>query len=299
MTGGVRVVFLVSDYVLHNGVVSAYLAARPDDQVAVVKVPLVLKGKGRRDSARRIAPRLSRRFLMGKLVEYAGLQLLTWCPKLQHRGPVFRRLRGLARHHGLPFLRSEDVLSTETLAFLEAQRPDVVVSLFHQILKEPLISLPRLGVVNIHPGLLPEVRGIQPYFWALSEGHGAAGCTLHLIEDASIDTGGVLASARFPVEPGDSVQLTYWRTARVAAELLPRCLTALEAGQLTPRAQDPDAGGYFRWPDSAAYDRLTARGHGLLGWRHLAGILTGRHDQVDAESHLELASASGQETPAP
>lgn len=280
-----NVVFVLSDYVLHNRIVADYLAARPGDRVAIVKVPLVLKGKGRLDTALRIAPQLSRRFLLGKILEGLVLAAITVLPKVMRRGAVFRRLRTLARRHRLPYLRTRNVMSEEALGFVRAHAPDVVVTLFHQIVKRPLLDLPRLGVVNIHPGLLPEFRGIQPYFWELCERHGRAGATLHRIEDESIDTGRVLARCTYATWPGMSVQLNYYLAAQAAGRLLPRCLGAMEAGSVVPAAQ-PEGGAYYRWPDSAAFDRLEAAGHALFSWRQLWGILAGRYDAFVAEEAL-------------
>ncbi len=284
-----NVVFLLSDYVLHNRIVSDYVAARPKDRVAIVKVPLVLKGKGRVETALRIAPQLSRRFLLGKVLEGLVLAAITVLPKVIRRGAVFRRLRTVARRHRLPFLRTRNVMSEEALGFVRTQQPDVVVTCFHQIVKRPLLDLPRLGVVNIHPGLLPEFRGIQPYFWELAERFGRAGATLHLIEDETIDTGRVLARSEYATWPGMSVQLNYYLAAQAAARLLPRCLEALEGGRVVPAPQ-PDGGAYHRWPDSAAYDRLEAAGHALFRWRDLWGILAGRYDESPAEETLSSAA---------
>jgi methionyl-tRNA formyltransferase len=283
----VNVVFVLSDYVLHNRIVSDYVAARPHDRVAIVKVPLVLKGKGRVETALRIAPRLSRRFLLGKILEGLLLAAITVLPKVMRRGAVFRRLRTLARRHRLPYLRTRNVMSEEALGFVRAQQ--LVVTLFHQIVKRALLDLPRLGVVNIHPGLLPEFRGIQPYLWELAERHGRAGATLHLIEDETIDTGRVLARSEYATWPGMSVQLNYYLAAQAAARLLPRCLEALEKDRIVPAAQ-PDGGSYYRWPDSAAFDRLEAAGHSLFSCRQLWGILAGRYDESVAEETLSSAA---------
>ena len=281
-----RVVFILAEYSLHNRIVSDYLAARPQDHVALVKVPLVLKGKGRVDTAQRIVPQLSRRFLAGKLLEFAVLLAITLTPKLMRGGAVFRRLRWIARRQGLPFLRTANVMSAEALEFIRAQEPDLVVTLFHQIIKRKLIAIPGDGIVNIHPGLIPEFRGIQPYFWELSEGSPRAGATLHLIEDEKIDAGGVLASTSYETSPGMSVQLNYYLTCQAASHLLPRCLEAFHEGRLTPAPQDPEAGDYWRWPDSEAFTRLRQRGHRLFSWGQLWGILSGRYDDFTAEELL-------------
>ena len=284
-----RVVYVMAEYSLHNHLVVEHLRARPGDTVALVKVPLVLRGKSRGETAARIVPRLSRRFLVGKLVEALALLVITTWPKLLRRGPEFLRLRSIARQHGLGFHRSEDIMSPESLAFIESQRPDVVVTLFHQIVRRRLIDIPRLGVVNLHPGLLPDYRGIQPYFWELCEGAPRAGATLHLIEDESIDSGAILGHTSYAVQPGMSVQLNYYLTCRAAARLLPECLAGLENGSLSPRGQDGDAGAYYKWPDSAAFDRLERRGHCLMSWRQLFALLAGRYDGVEAEQVVEHA----------
>lgn len=281
-----KVLFLLSDYVLHNSLIDEYARARPEDELSVVKIPMVLKGKGRRASADRILPQLSRRFIAGKLSEYLALALITALPKVLGRGAVFRRLRASCRALGLPFHRSGNVMESETLDFVRSQEPDVIVSLCHQILKEPLISMAPLGIVNVHPGVLPDFRGIQPYFWELSEGAPQGGATLHLIEDEGIDTGGVLGETRFDLEPGMSVQLNYFLTIKSAATLLPNCLEALAKAQLTPRTQDANQGAYFRWPDSEAFDRLRSRGHCLLSWRQLIGILIGTFDEATSQRRL-------------
>ena len=275
-----RVTFILAEYSLHNEIVERYAAARPDDALAIVKVPLVLRGKGRRETISRIAPRLSRRFLGAKLVEGLFVAGLTRVPKILGKGAVFRRLRGIAAAGRLPFLRTGDIMSREALDFIQAQRPDVVVTLFHQIVRKDLLEVPRFGVINAHPGLLPGFAGIQPYFWALSEGAAESGATLHLIEDESVDTGRILARAAFPLRPGMSAQLVYYLTSRSIARLLPPVIADLAANRLEPRPQEA-GGNYFRWPDSAAMDRLKRRGHPVFSLRDMAAVLTGRYDDFE------------------
>jgi len=290
-----RVVYVLAEYSLHNHIVESHRLARPGDHIAVCKVPLVLRGKSRSETVHRIVPKLSQRFLAGKVVEGLALLAITALPKLMGRGPVFRRLRTIARRHRLPFHRTEDIMSAETLGFIREQRPDLVVTLFHQIVRQALIDLPRLGVVNIHPGLIPHFRGIQPYFWELSEGSERAGATVHFIEDESVDSGGVLAQTSYEVPAGISVQRNYYLTCRAAGRLMPRVIAGLESGSLKPEDQDPDAGAYWRWPDSAAFDRLRGRGYSLVSWRQLVGLLAGADDDRPALERLgaETAGALG------
>ncbi len=292
-----RVVYVLAEYSLHNHIVESHRRSRPGDHIAICKVPLVLRGKSRSETVHRIVPKLSQRFLAGKVLEGLAILAITALPKLMGRGPVFRRLRTIARRHRLPFHRTEDIMSRETLAFIREQEPDVVVTLFHQIVRQELIDLPRLGVVNIHPGLIPEFRGIQPYFWELSEGSERAGATVHFIEDESVDRGGVLAQTSYPVPQGISVQRNYYLTCRAAGRLMPRVFAGLESGSLRPAAQDPDSGAYWRWPDSPAFHRLRERGHSLVSWRQLVRLLAGDDDDHLGEERLGVDLAGTLDRP--
>ncbi len=277
-----NIVFILNEFSLHNHIVERYLAARPGDRISIVKVPLVLKGRGRAETAARVLPKLSRRFVFWKLQEFGALFAITLTPKILRHGAVFRRLRVIAWRNKLPFHRSENVMSERTLEFVRQQEPDLVVTLMHQILKPMLISIPRLGVINIHPGLLPTFRGIQPYFWELMVGHGEAGPTIHYIRDESIDTGEILASASYRTWPGLSVQLNYYLTSLCAAALLPDVTEAIEKGESLALPQAA-GGSYYGWPDSTSVGELYRQGHSLVSLSDLWAILSGKFDNFAAE----------------
>jgi hypothetical protein len=74
------------------------------------------------------------------------------------------------------------------------------------IYKVEILSLPRCGFLNAHPGLLPEYRGADPMCWALQNGDDL-GATVHLL-DEGIDTGPILLRRPFS-----------WRVVRTLTEL--------------------------------------------------------------------------------
>ena len=61
----------------------------------------------------------------------------------------------------------------------------------------PAEVVTRVPVVNAHPGLIPAVRGLDSFKWAIRDGM-PLGVTLHLIDDG-IDLGRPLASTYTPV----------------------------------------------------------------------------------------------------
>ena len=274
-----KVVFLFNEYSLHNHILASTIAARPNDEFVIVKVPLVVKGKSRLDSGKKILPQLSPRFVLEKLYEFVLLTYITWFPKVLPFGETFRRIRWIAKRANVKYFRTESITSRDTLAFLKAEEPDLIVTLMHQIVKGELLQLPKKGIVNIHPGLLPQFRGIQPYFWALSEGAERTGATFHFIEDEGVDTGGIIAQVSFRIPSHASVSLAYYLTARSAGEVLPQVLEMIEAGRVRPIRQEEGEGSYYRFPDDAAFQRLWSRGHTLVRAKDIFSIIFGAYDQ--------------------
>ena len=120
--------------------------------------------------------------------------------------PALETLPALARRHGAVLVEIGDINATATLDRLRAYGPDALVVMnFDQILRPPAIAIPRLGAINIHPSLLPDLRGPCPVFWALVEGRTVSGATVHRIEDARIDAGSILRQAERPIDARKSV----------------------------------------------------------------------------------------------
>jgi len=145
--------------------------------------------------------------------------------------------------------------SPATLAHVRAFAPDVLlVAAFDQILKAPVLGLPRLGCVNVHPSLLPAHRGSNPFYWVARGGETETGVSFHLI-DEGIDTGPLLAQEKLAVGAGDDERSLQRRSAQAAARMAPGVLIGLRDGTLSPWAQ-PEAG--------ASYDPKPPRGGSRL-----------------------------------
>ena len=101
-----------------------------------------------------------------------------------------------------------DTLFTErrrSLApLLRAYEPDLAICTgFPWLIPAEAIAVPRLGIVNGHPSLLPRYRGPFPVSWAVRNGETEIGMTYHLM-DADFDTGPVLAQATVPLADDDT-----------------------------------------------------------------------------------------------
>jgi len=112
-------------------------------------------------------------------------------------------------------------------------------------------------LVNIHPGMLPENRGPNPYFWALAGDHEKSGVAFHVLLE-KMDGGDLLFQEVFDILPNQSEYHLEQRSARILKEMLPRFFCDLETYWLN--AQQQPKGQSFKEPtarDRRQYSRRT------------------------------------------
>ena len=71
---------------------------------------------------------------------------------------------------------------------------DLIVLGDTRVMKKNIMSIPKIGTINSHPGYLPDVKGNNPYIWAIINDL-PQGCSIHFI-DENVDTGDLLLRER-------------------------------------------------------------------------------------------------------
>jgi folate-dependent phosphoribosylglycinamide formyltransferase PurN/quercetin dioxygenase-like cupin family protein len=107
-------------------------------------------------------------------------------------------------------------------------KPDLVVLGDTRIIGSHIIQIPEIGVVNVHPGYLPDVKGNNPYVWAIIHDL-PQGCTVHFI-DENIDTGPIILRQKINVHTIDSYPHLLAEINHVCGELLQEALYYIRAG---------------------------------------------------------------------
>lgn len=79
-------------------------------------------------------------------------------------------------------------------------RPEVLLTVIAKIIPSSFIA--GRTILNCHPGLLPENRGVDALKWCVAN-QWPFGVTLHAIDDA-VDRGTILHRARIPILPNDT-----------------------------------------------------------------------------------------------
>lgn len=121
---------------------------------------------------------------------------------------------------------------------LRALKPDVIaVVAYGKLLPQRVLDIPRLGCVNIHASVLPELRGSGPVQWAILNGMDETGVTA-MYMSAKMDAGDIIEIRKTPIEPYENAQALLDRLAQIGASLLCDTLRALENGTAQRTPQD-------------------------------------------------------------
>lgn len=162
-------------------------------------------------------------------------------------------LAALAKEHAIPLLEIRSIRSGGTQERIRAFAPDlIVVACFPWRFPVPLLAIPRIGCLNVHPSLLPENRGPDPLFWTFRHGDRRTGVTIHLMTEA-LDAGPIARQAEIPVEDGVSEALLEQSCAQVGGQLLVEAVFALAGGSLVPTPQDEQHATYYPQPGPLDY----------------------------------------------
>ncbi len=131
----------------------------------------------------------------------------------------------------------EKIRAPEVEAELRALVPDVIVIIaFGQIIPARLLSVPRLGWINLHASLLPKYRGAAPINWAIVNGETVTGNTTMRI-DAGMDTGEILLQEQLTIGADETAPMLTERLSHAGGPLMLETLRGIASGRLSGQAQ--------------------------------------------------------------
>ncbi len=167
----------------------------------------------------------------------------------------------------------------EQLAGLNADV--MVVAAYGLLLPVPVLSIPHLGCINIHPSLLPRWRGAAPIQRTLFAGDKETGVTIMQM-DEGLDTGPILLQQTCSLDEDETSKTLHDKLAKLGAQALLETLDLLAQGQITPKPQDNQL---------ATYAQKISKEEALIDWEQPAQTL---ENEVRAFNPWPVAHTSWQ-----
>lgn len=210
-------------------------------------------------------------------------------------------VKELALRYHLPVYQPKSMKKGPAQEILTQLAPDVIVVVaYGKILPPAVLSIPRLGCVNVHGSLLPRWRGAAPVQWAVLSGDPVAGVTTMLMNE-ELDTGDMLDRLETPVGENETSGELFDRLMVLGSQLLLTTLEKLENGTAKPIPQLEEGACYAPMLDKsmAMLDftqsavELRHRVLGLNPWPVALTLFGGKRLKIYRVSVLEDSGEPG------
>lgn len=147
-------------------------------------------------------------------------------------------LKELAEENSTPVFQPAKANDADSIARLQDFEADLfVVAAYGQILSAELLSIPRLGAINLHASLLPKYRGAAPIQYAVLCGETETGITIFQIEP-KLDAGPVLGVVKTDIGEKETYGELQDRLSELAVPLTNQVVDELATGTTNPQIQD-------------------------------------------------------------
>lgn len=178
----------------------------------------------------------SLRALVGEGFDVAAVVTQPDAPQGRSRSTLIAPpVKVAAQAEDLVVLQPAKPTDKDFLKKLRALEPDIgVVVAYGHILKPDLLALPKHGMVNVHPSLLPGLRGAAPVEWAIIRCHETTGVTIMQL-DAGMDSGPILHQIPHRIGPEVTGGELSAHLAEMGAQALVETLTMLEQSDPPPQ----------------------------------------------------------------
>jgi methionyl-tRNA formyltransferase len=149
-----------------------------------------------------------------------------------------------ARDLGLRVLQPTSLKSESVQRDIDALRPDIIACVaYGRIIPVAVLSMPRLGAINLHPSMLPAYRGASPIASAIADGVRTTGVTvMHLAEE--LDAGDIILQREVEIAPEETAGELETRLAEIGADMMLEAIEMLARGTAPRVPQDSSRATY-------------------------------------------------------
>lgn len=123
-------------------------------------------------------------------------------------------------------------------SLIEELEPEIIVVVaYGKILPKEILKIPKMGCINLHPSLLPKLRGPAPIHWAIIKGEKTTGVTVCEMAE-EVDSGRIIAQEAVEIADDDNAESLSTKLSEKGAEVLSEALKMIEEKKVEPKPQE-------------------------------------------------------------
>lgn len=146
------------------------------------------------------------------------------------------------------FIEYERLDDPETIDIVKNLQPDIaVVCSFNNKIPQEFMDVIPGGILNIHPSLLPNYRGGNPYSWVIMNGEEKTGVTIHFMSE-KFDEGDIVMQEPCPINKSETMGTLFNRTNHIGCRMLLQALYQFDKDGELKRIPQPQ-GDFIKAPN--------------------------------------------------
>lgn len=150
----------------------------------------------------------------------------------------------IALEKNIPLYQPASLKKQSIQDVIRQLNPNVIIDVaFGLLVPKAVLDIPKHGVINVHPSLLPKWRGAAPIQGALLAGDRKTGVTIMKM-DEGWDTGPILLQEKCEIKATDTAASLHDQLAKIGSSLLLKAVCHLDS--LTPIMQDHSQASYIK-----------------------------------------------------
>lgn len=162
-------------------------------------------------------------------------------------------IQALAKKNHIPVYKTNNINSDEIKSIMLKLDIDILLCAhFNQLVSPEIYSLAKDSALNVHPSLLPDLKGVDPSFYALLEGYEKTGVSLHHL-DSAFDTGALVSNQEYQIQDNDSLLSLNCKLFQAGGEL---CVNFIKFRKKSPPLNSSLRNRYDSWPQKNDVNRF-------------------------------------------
>ncbi len=174
----------------------------------------------------------------------------------------------ICKNNNILHIKVDNINDQKNFDILKKIKPDIILVMgWSQIIKKPILNIPKCGVIGSHPTELPKYRGRAPIPWTIIKNLKRSALTFFFMSE-EIDDGDILDQEIFLINKNDDSTSIYDKIIKLGKKMITKNLKLIENGTEKRTVQDPSKfleywnrrkpeDGLIDWNDDAeTIDRL-------------------------------------------
>lgn len=159
-----------------------------------------------------------------------------------------RSVTAIAKRQAIPIIQTRNINTPAVIDSIQVLKPDFILCAhFNQLVSEETYSLASEAALNIHPSLLPDLKGVDPSFYALSDAYSETGASLHRLGQ-QFDEGEIISQHHYSIKTNETLFSLNKSLFRLGAGLVTAYLGGNTSKPNIPMSQKHSKERYDSWP---------------------------------------------------